>query len=141
MLGLKIFFKGEFWIMSLWLTFTRNARKEESAIAKKVSKNFVFNVNSSNTDKPVNPTVNSSKSNNNKSSRNNSTEERAENDVSPSVIAHCLQNAKNVTIGALNVNSLRNKIGVVQELITNNIDICLLSETKINETFPNHHKI
>ena len=55
----------------------------------------------------------------------------------PSVTAHRLQNAKNVTIRALNVNSLRNKIGAVQELITNNIDICLLSETKIHETFPN----
>ena len=40
-------------------------------------------------------------------------------------------------MGALNVNSLRNKIGAVQELITNNIDICLLSETKIDESFPN----
>ena len=70
-------------------------------------------------------------------SRNNSAEERAENDVFLSVTALRLQNAKNVTIGALNVNSLRNKIGAVQELITNNIDICLLSETKIDETFPN----
>ena len=40
-----------------------------------------------------------------------------------------LQNAKNVTIGALNVNSIR-KIGTVEEL-ANNIDICLLSEPKI----------
>ena len=55
----------------------------------------------------------------------------------PSVAAHRLQNAKNVTIGALHVNSLRNKIGAVQELITNNINICLLLKTKIHETFPN----
>ena len=48
---------------------------------------------------------------------------------------HRLQNPKNVTIGARNVNSLRNKIGAVQELITNNIDIWLLSETKVDETF------
>ena len=61
---------------------------------------------------------------------------RAEN-IFPSVTAHRLQNAKKITIGALNVNSLRNKIGAVQELITNNIDICLLSETKIDESFPN----
>ena len=51
----------------------------------------------------------------------------------PSVTAHKLQDAKNVTIGAINVNSLRNKIGPVEELITNNFDICLLSETKIDE--------
>ena len=107
--------------------------KQESAIAKRVNKKLLPNVNSSNTDRPVNSTVDSIKS----LSRNNSAEVRAENDVFPSVTAHRLQNAKNVTIGALNVNSLRNKIGAVQELITNNIDICLLSETKIDESFPN----
>ena len=110
-----------------------NTEREESAIAKRVNKNFIFNVNSSNTDRPVNPTVDNNKS----LSRNNTAEERDEHDVFPSVTAHRLQNAKNVTIGALNVNSLRNKIGAVQELITNNIDICLLSETKIDENFPN----
>ena len=113
---------------------TRNkTRKEESAIAKRVNKNLVFNVNSSNTDRPVNPTVD----NNTSLSRNNSAEESAENDVFPSVTAHRLQNAKTVKIGALNVNSLTNKIEAVQELITNNIDICLLSETKFDENFPN----
>ena len=110
---------------------TRN--KVESAIAKRINKNLIFNVNSFNTDRPVNPTVDNGKS----LSRNNSAEEWAENDVFLSVTAHRLQNAKNVTIGALNVNSLKNKIGAVQELITNNIDICLLSETKLDETFPN----
>ena len=100
-------------------------QKEESPIVKRVNKNFVFHVNSSNSDRPINPTVDSIKS----LGRNNSAEERAENDIFPSVTAHRLQNAKNVTIGALNVNSLRNKIGAVQELITNNTDICLFSET------------
>ena len=109
------------------------AEKEESAIAKWVNKNLVPNVNSSNIDRPVNSTVESIKS----LRRNNSAEVKTENDVFPSVTAHRLQNAKNVTIGALNVNSLRNKIGAVQELITNNIDIYLLSETKIDESFPN----
>ena len=107
--------------------------KKDSAVTKRVNKNLVFNVNSSNTDRPVNPTIDNIKS----LSRNNSAEERAENDVFPSVTAHRLQNAKNVTIGALNVNSLRNKIGAVKELTTNNIDICLLSATKIDESFPN----
>ena len=32
---------------------------------------------------------------------------------------------------------MRNKIGAVQELVKNNIDMCLLSETKIDETLPN----
>ena len=71
-------------------------------------------------------------------SRNNFSEE---NDVFPSVTVHRLQNAKNATIDALNVNSLRNKIGAVDELITDNIEICLLSETKIDENFPNQFNI
>ena len=104
-------------------TGTRNkTEKEESAIAKRLNNFFFFNVNSSNADRPVNPTVDNSQS----SSRNNSAEEMAENDVFPSVTTHSLQNAKNLIIGALNVNSLRNKIGAVQDLITNDIDICLL---------------
>ena len=40
-------------------------------------------------------------------------------------------------IGTLNVNSLRNKIGAVEEFVTNNTDICLLLDTKIDESFPN----
>ena len=51
--------------------------KEEPAIAKRVGKNLVFYVNSSNTDRPVNPTVESIKS----LSINNSAEESAENDI------------------------------------------------------------
>ena len=58
--------------------------KEESAIAKRVNKNLILNVNSSNIDRPVNPTVASFKS----LSRNNSTKERAENDVFPSITGH-----------------------------------------------------
>ena len=63
-----------------------NMEKEESAIAKKVNKNLVFNVNSSNTDRPVNPIVENNKS----LSGKNLFEERAENDVFPSVTAHSL---------------------------------------------------
>ena len=65
----------------------KKPEKQESAIAKKVNKNSVFNVNSSNTDRPVNPTVDSIKS----LSRNNSAEERAENDVFPSVTKYWFQ--------------------------------------------------
>ena len=54
-----------------------------------------------------------------------------------SVKAHRLQNPKNVRIGHLNINSLRNKITAVEELTQNKIDICLISETKLDETFPN----
>ena len=108
----------------------------ESAIAKRVNKNLVLNVNNSNTDRPVNPTVDSIKS----LSRNSFAEERAENDVFPSVTAHSLQNAKNVTIGALNVNSLRNKIAV-QELITNILTYASFQRLKLIKVFRTNNLI
>ena len=43
---------------------------------------------------------------------------------------------KNIT-SHLNVNSLTNNIEAVTEVISKNIDTYLLSETKIDETFPN----
>ena len=69
--------------------------------------------------------------------RNTSADERTENDVFPSVTAHRLQNAKNVTRGTINANSLRNRMGAVHELITNNIDTCLLQRLTLMKIFQN----
>ena len=49
-----------------------------------------------------------------------------------------LQNSKNVITGYLNVNSLRNNIIAGEELMRQIVDICLFSETKLDETFPDH---
>ena len=54
-----------------------------------------------------------------------------------SVKIHRLQNPKNVIIDHLNVNSLRNKIIAIEKLMQYEVDICLFSETKLDETFPN----
>ena len=54
-----------------------------------------------------------------------------------SVQKHRLRNPKNIVIGHLNVNSLRNTIEAVEELVQNKVDICFLSETKIDDIFPN----
>ena len=35
------------------------------------------------------------------------------------------------------MNSLKNKVTEVNELITNKIDICLILETKLDQSFPN----
>ena len=48
-----------------------------------------------------------------------------------------LENPKDITIGHLKVNSLRNKLISIEELIKSKIDIFLVSETKINHSFPN----
>ena len=54
-----------------------------------------------------------------------------------SVQAHRCKNPKNIIIGRLNVNSLRNKLVAVDELRKNKIDTCLISETKADESFLN----
>ena len=41
-----------------------------------------------------------------------------------------------IIIGHLNINSIRFKFEFLKELIGNNIDVFLLSETKLNDTFP-----
>ena len=55
----------------------------------------------------------------------------------PQVQEHKLQNPQNIILGHLNVNSPRNKIEAVKEIMQNNIDISLFSETKLDETVPN----
>ena len=53
-----------------------------------------------------------------------------------SVQKHWLQNPKNTLIGHLNVNSIRNKLEAAEKLVQNKVDTCFLSETKIDELFP-----
>ena len=53
-----------------------------------------------------------------------------------------LNNVNNVIIGQLNINSIRNKFENLKLVISTNVDIFLVSETKINESFPeNQFKI
>ena len=41
-----------------------------------------------------------------------------------------------IIIGHLNINSIRNKIALLEVLVKDNIDILLISETKIDDSFP-----
>ena len=50
---------------------------------------------------------------------------------------HRLNHPKNVSIGHLNINSIRNKFSGFKDLVLKETDICLLSKTKIDESFPN----
>ena len=45
-------------------------------------------------------------------------------------------NINRIILAHLNINSVRNKLYFFAEFIKNNIDICLISETKIDKTFP-----
>ena len=44
---------------------------------------------------------------------------------------------KNLFFGHLNVNSIRNKLAYIEELIKRTFDIFLISETEIDDSFPN----
>ena len=48
----------------------------------------------------------------------------------------CVKHPSNVIIGHLNINSIRNKFELLSFLIDGKVDIFLISETKIDGTFP-----
>ena len=47
-----------------------------------------------------------------------------------------LNNPNKIVIGHLNINSIRNKFDSFKYFIDENIDIILLLDTKLNDTFP-----
>ena len=47
-----------------------------------------------------------------------------------------IQNLKDVIIGHLNINSLRYKFHALVDLIQGNLDILVVGETKLDDTFP-----
>ena len=102
-------------------------------VTTKKVKNICLDSDTANTDRPI-------ISNSNTLERNvNCANQSLDNNVECSnafqaVHNHRLQNPKNILMGHLNVNSVRNKS--IEELMQNKVDICFLSETKLDETFP-----
>ena len=47
-----------------------------------------------------------------------------------------IKNIHRVVIGQININSLRNKFDFLSSLISGNIDILLITETKLDNSFP-----
>ena len=47
-----------------------------------------------------------------------------------------LSNSNKIILGYLNINSVRSKFECLRDIINNNIDILLISETKLDVTFP-----
>ena len=47
-----------------------------------------------------------------------------------------VKNLNRIIIAHININSIRNKFDTLTDLVTAKIDILLLSETKINDSFP-----
>ena len=52
----------------------------------------------------------------------------------------CLQNShlNNVIFSYLNITSIRNKLGYLNKIVDENIDILCIAETKLNESVPNN---
>ena len=48
------------------------------------------------------------------------------------------KNPKNLIMGHININSLRNKFESIKPIISPNFDIFLVSETKLDESFQNN---
>ena len=48
-----------------------------------------------------------------------------------------LSNVNGVVIGNLNINSLSNKFNQLKELVLKHVDILVLTETKLDDSFPN----
>ena len=47
-----------------------------------------------------------------------------------------LKYPQNPTIAQININSIRNKFETLVSVVTSDIDIAMISETKIDESFP-----
>ena len=48
----------------------------------------------------------------------------------------CLQNLNRIVLAHLNINFLRNKFDALVEQVSGNVDVLVLSGTKIKESFP-----
>ena len=48
-----------------------------------------------------------------------------------------LKNSNKVIIGHININSLRNKLELLTEMVRDKVDLLILSETKLDSSFPN----
>ena len=59
-----------------------------------------------------------------------------EEDVKSSLCNLKLRNLNRLIFGQININSIRNKFEPLCSLISNNIDVLLISETKIDNAFP-----
>ena len=108
---------------------------EKIVKTKKVNDNLNLKFSVHNTDRPI---ASCPKTQNDlRANKTTSHNKMNSGNSYPQVQEHRLQNPKNVKLRHLNVNSLRNKIEAVEELMRNNIEISLFSENKLDETFPN----
>ena len=59
-----------------------------------------------------------------------------EEDAKSSLCNLKLRNLNSLIFGQININSIKNKLELLFSLVSNNIDVLLISETKVDNTFP-----
>ena len=111
--------------------------------------NFRVSINAYNKEKAnqESKTLNSSSKNFSRNYSNRQNKESAKSVLTASSDAPCdtlnclheqrLNYSKNVIIGHFNINSVRNKFSGFKDLVLKETDICLLTEAKIDDSFPN----
>ena len=113
-----------------------DSRRKKKYVGSKKVKNICLNSSLANTDRSIISETDHLEENLNDANRAFKNNEECSNTFQ-SVQKHKLPNPKNILIGHLNVNSLRNKSEAAKDLVQNKVDICFLSETKIDKAFPN----
>ena len=58
------------------------------------------------------------------------------NDIIDNLKTLHLKYSESPTIAQININSIRNKFETLVSVVTSDIDIAMISETKIDESFP-----
>ena len=66
----------------------------------------------------------------------NSVEKNCDKDPSKIIGSLRQKHPNRLIIGLSNINSIRNKFDSLNDILKNNIDVLLLSETKIDSSFP-----
>ena len=60
----------------------------------------------------------------------------SQSDVKKALKNICIRNTNKLIFGHLNINSLKNKFDLLSKQVKGSIDILMVSETKLNDSFP-----
>ena len=57
-------------------------------------------------------------------------------DIAIELMKYRAKNINKIVLATLNINSIRNKFSSLAEIVSNNIDVLVIQETKLDATFP-----
>ena len=71
-----------------------------------------------------------------KTTKSNNEENAEAVNISIELSKYRVKNKDKIILGTLNINSIRNTFSSLAEIVSNNIDILVIQETKLDATFP-----